>query len=98
MPTTEDFEGEITIITCRDGNRIFVSVSDNGCGFDYETAKRVFDRDYSSRNSTGIGLSVTRAIIEKLGGAIGVGAVPGQGSSFSFWLPVASNDDTVAAA
>jgi signal transduction histidine kinase len=73
------------------GNWIF-SVSDNGCGFDQEFAERIFGlfqrlhgRDVEG---TGMGLSISRKIVERHGGRIWAESREGEGSTFFFSLPV----------
>jgi light-regulated signal transduction histidine kinase (bacteriophytochrome) len=72
------------------GNWIF-SVSDNGCGFNQEFAERIFGlfqrlhgRDVEG---TGMGLSISRKIVERHGGRIWAESKEGEGSTFFFSLP-----------
>jgi signal transduction histidine kinase len=66
-------------------------VRDNGYGLTVEEQDRLFtpftrlDRSYAEGN--GLGLSIARHIVEKLGGEVGVESTVGQGSIFSFTLP-----------
>ncbi len=72
-----------------------VSVSDTGPGIEPDHQQRIFDAfqqvDSSStrkKGGTGLGLSISRRIVELHGGRIWVESIPGQGSTFSFSLPV----------
>lgn len=70
-------------------------VSDTGIGIDPEVQPRVFDRFFQADNSvtrlhegTGIGLSISKAYVELMGGRIWLKSVPGRGSIFCFTVPV----------
>src|SRR5690606_11208957 len=69
-----------------------IKVCDNGIGFDKEYADRIFSifqRLHSKKDyeGTGIGLSITRKILEKNRGMIFAESTPGKGSVFSIILP-----------
>lgn len=77
-----------------DPNSVTIYVRDNGVGLSQEDQKRVFERFYRvdgklSRKTqgTGLGLFLSRAIIEAHNGAIGVESQPGHGSTFYFTIP-----------
>jgi PAS domain S-box-containing protein len=72
------------------GDRIRFIVQDTGGGMSPEIKESVFDLFYSTKGhrGTGIGLYVTRKIIEKHGGTISVHSEPGRGSRFEMVLPV----------
>jgi signal transduction histidine kinase len=73
------------------GNWIF-SVADNGCGFDQEFAERIFglfQRLHGREvEGTGMGLSISRKIVERHGGRIWAESKEGEGATFFFSLPV----------
>jgi light-regulated signal transduction histidine kinase (bacteriophytochrome) len=82
----------IRIFARRDrGNWIF-SVTDNGCGFDQEFAERIFglfQRLHGREvEGTGMGLSISRKIVERHGGRIWAESKEGAGATFFFSLPV----------
>jgi len=69
-------------------------VQDNGPGIPPEDQERLFrpftKLDQASTKGHGLGLSIVRSIIEKLGGEVGVESIAGQGSRFTFTLPSAA--------
>jgi signal transduction histidine kinase/GAF domain-containing protein len=77
-----------------------VSVTDTGGGIPPEDQRRVFQRLYRADNplisglgDTGVGLSIAKALVEANGGRIWVESEMGGGSTFSFILPLSSEDD-----
>jgi signal transduction histidine kinase len=72
-------------------NEIAVSVSDCGPGIAPEDANHIFDPFYSTkRGGLGVGLSISRAIVEAHGGRLSLAANEGGGCVFQFTLPVAN--------
>lgn len=67
-----------------------LAVADDGHGIEPAAVPRLF-RPYftTKRHGTGLGLFVTRRIVEAHGGAVGVTSVVGQGTTFTVTLPVA---------
>jgi signal transduction histidine kinase len=66
------------------------TISDNGCGMDPETLKKIFDPYFSTKTGgvgTGMGLPTTRSIVKDHGGAITVSSVPGEGTQVDILLP-----------
>lgn len=73
-----------------DRNWVVVSVADSGTGIDPKDIDRIFEPFFTTRGGrggTGLGLSVTYGIVMDHGGTIEVESQPGQGSTFSVWLP-----------
>lgn len=78
------------------GSEVIVSVSDEGIGIPPEHQSKVFDRFYRlesgvarRRGGTGLGLSISKRIVEQHDGRIWLESKVGQGSTFSFSIPVA---------
>jgi PAS domain S-box-containing protein len=87
-------QGEITVRSRLDGERLLVEVQDTGQGIRPEDVPHIFDRFFrEDRSHTtegfGLGLSIARRIVELHGGEITVQSVRGKGSTFQVWLPVA---------
>ena len=84
-------QGTITIRTGQAGQEVFVAISDTGSGIAPEHLKRIFDPFFTTKpvgKGTGLGLSLSYGIVKKHGGRIEVSSVPGQGTTFTLWLPV----------
>lgn len=82
---------EIEISARRERDRVTISVRDNGIGIAPEHFQRIFEifgRVYPEKKfeGTGIGLSIVRKAVQRMGGDISVASAPGEGSCFSFTL------------
>jgi signal transduction histidine kinase len=70
------------------GKCVVLTVADTGCGMDEETTGRVFEPFFGAKNGgSGLGLSTTYGIVKQHGGQIKVDSAPGNGTTFSVWLP-----------
>jgi signal transduction histidine kinase len=88
-------EGEVHIAVTTAGDNFAVSVSDTGPGIAESDHGRIFEEFQQADNAsiakkggTGLGLSITKRIVELHGGRIWVKSKPGDGSVFSFTLPI----------
>jgi signal transduction histidine kinase len=84
--------GCITLAAQADGAEVRLSVADTGPGIAQADLPRVFDRFWQGKNSrggAGLGLSISRAIVEAHGGRIWAESRPGEGARIVFTLPVA---------
>jgi signal transduction histidine kinase len=83
---------ELTIITAQDTGGVVGEVRDSGIGLDQDHAERVFEAFYTTKaEGLGIGLSISRSIVEAHGGRLWAAANKPHGAVFRFSLPVAEN-------
>ncbi len=83
--------GSIAISTGLDGDRVWVEVADTGRGIAPEHLPRIFEPFFTTRpvgQGTGLGLSVSYAIVQKHNGRIEVKSEPGKGTVVRVYLPV----------
>ena len=91
--------GKITVTARKMGTMVEVQVSDTGVGIAKENIDKLFKKygklnesyaTVSSSTGTGLGLYITRQYLEKMGGKIGIDSTLGEGTTFTFSLPVAA--------
>ncbi len=89
-------EGHIALSVETAGSIACVAITDSGIGLSTEEQALLFTRFYRARNAvteavsgTGLGLVITRSLVEMQGGEIQVSSVPGHGSTLRFTLPLA---------
>ncbi|MHC5654043.1 sensor histidine kinase [Stappia sp. ICDLI1TA098] len=73
----------------RDEPGVEIVVEDTGTGMPPDIAARIFDPFFTTKRQqgTGLGLSISQTLVTRLGGGIAVESTPGQGTTFSIWLP-----------
>jgi signal transduction histidine kinase len=81
--------GELTIRSQHDDNRqLLISVNDTGPGLQPEEAEQIFNAFFTTKpKGTGMGLTISRSIVESHGGRLWVTATSGSGATFQFTLP-----------
>ncbi len=96
MSHVDDRPRQVVIKTQRDdGNRIRLTVRDAGVGIDPPSLGKLFDPFYTTKSGgMGIGLSVSRSIVEMHHGRLWAEPNDGPGASFSFSIPLASRANT----
>ena len=78
-----------------ENNQVRLSVQDAGIGFGDQSAERLFEAFYTTKSGgMGIGLSVSRSIIESHSGRLWAQANDGPGATFSFSIPKYSGDES----
>ncbi|MFL6255466.1 MAG: ATP-binding protein [Pyrinomonadaceae bacterium] len=92
--------GRVSLSAAPEGPLVRVSVTDTGVGIPEEDLRDIFDKYAQARSratrsekGTGLGLYITRQLVELHGGHIEVQSEVGKGSTFSFTIPVAGNDE-----
>jgi PAS domain S-box-containing protein len=81
--------GELKLRTQRDDREVLVSVSDTGLGIPAQKMEEIFDAFVTTKaGGTGMGLAISRTIIESHGGRLWATANHGPGASFLFTLPI----------
>jgi signal transduction histidine kinase len=86
----KDTNGEVTITSKRTADgQLLVSVSDTGIGLPVAEVDRIFEAFFTTKEQgTGIGLSISRRIIESHGGRLWASANAERGATFQFTLPI----------
>ncbi|MEQ1860645.1 MAG: PAS domain S-box protein [Chthoniobacteraceae bacterium] len=85
----------------RPGRFVLVQVSDTGSGIPAEILERIFDPFFTTKgigHGTGLGLSTVLGIVKSHDGFLHVNSLPGEGTTFHVYLPVASDEDAAPAA
>ena len=84
--------GQLTLRSWAEGQEVCVSVSDTGVGMTIEVQRQLFDPFFTTKgvHGTGLGLSVSQALIKAQHGTLTVDSRPGRGTTFVIRLPAAS--------
>jgi signal transduction histidine kinase len=88
-------DGKITVTACEQEGMVFVSVADTGEGIPAEDLPMIFERFYRVDKSraratggSGLGLTIAKRLVEAHGGTIKAESQAGNGSTFTFTLPI----------
>lgn len=91
LQAMEDGGGKLLVETSAAGSdAVCFTIADNGPGIQAETINRIFDRYFTTKKpgeGTGLGLFVTKSLIENMGGKIEVASRGGGGTTFTVTLP-----------
>jgi PAS domain S-box-containing protein len=92
-------KGGARISLLREGALFYINVSDSGRGIPLSEQEHIFTKMYRATNAkkmsaqgTGLGLYLSKAFIEKLGGTLSFVSLEGKGSTFTITLPLVAND------
>jgi signal transduction histidine kinase/CheY-like chemotaxis protein/AraC-like DNA-binding protein len=87
--------GSVTVVIDINSDYLYIEVTDTGKGIDKTEIKYIFERFYrvegSEEKGSGIGLSLTKELVELHNGTIVVESIKGEGSTFRVKLPISSN-------
>jgi PAS domain S-box-containing protein len=94
-----DMAGDLTIKSERNSlDQLLISIRDTGIGLPPERAGKIFDAFFTTKSQgTGMGLSISRSIIESHGGRLWATGNPDRGTTFQFTLPIEPAVSTVVA-
>ena len=81
--------GEIEISSRIEGDRLRLTVVDSGPGIPAKDVEKIFEPLYTTKpDGLGLGLTISRTIVERLGGTLSTRNVPGRGAAFTVALPL----------
>jgi PAS domain S-box-containing protein len=90
MPNKGSIRISVALKKSGEGDFAILTISDTGIGIPEENLKKIFQPFFTTKGkqATGLGLMITSAIVQNLGGTIGVKSAPGEGTSFRIVLPI----------
>ena len=91
MPEKGTIRISIETKPAAEGKYVVINISDTGIGIPEENLQKIFQPFFTTKGTqaTGLGLMITSAIVQNLGGTIGLKSRPGEGTSFRVALPLA---------
>ncbi|MBU6427803.1 MAG: HAMP domain-containing protein [Cyanobacteria bacterium REEB65] len=96
--------GRVVVRACREGTTVKVTVEDTGIGIPADKLPRLFNKFYQvdprltrEFGGAGLGLAISKALVEAHSGTMGVTSEPGHGSTFWFSLPASDAPETQVA-
>lgn len=90
----EERKGEVHVSLGREGDEALIAFTDNGTGIEPDAVSRIFQPYFTTKTSgTGLGLAMTKKIIEFWKGSIRFETTPGKGTTFYITVPLANGDE-----
>ncbi len=83
--------GVLTVTSRLDGTRLMVEIADTGPGIPLQHLDKIFEPFFTTKQvgeGTGLGLSVSHALVERMGGELTAGNRPEGGAVFNLWIPL----------
>jgi PAS domain S-box-containing protein len=81
--------GKLTIEARLEGDQVALSVADTGCGISPENMTKLFEPLFTTKaKGIGLGLAISKSLVEANGGSIGAESEEGRGSTFTVCLPI----------
>ena len=83
--------GKMTVSLFEKSHLVNIIFSDTGCGIPPENLEKIFEPLFTTKGETGtgLGLAVSKEIVEKHKGVLSVNSIEGKGTSFTIQLPLA---------
>ena len=97
LPGREGYEPIVSVITKKEGDKVSITVQDNGHGIPEKISEKIFQPFFTTKptgQGTGLGLSLSYDIIKAHGGEIRVHSKEGEGTQFIIQVPVTSKVST----
>jgi signal transduction histidine kinase len=89
-----DDRGRLTVTSSADAGRVRVAIADTGKGIPEETVHRIFKPFYTTKHKgTGLGLTISKRIMDQHGGDIAISSVQGQGTTVTLTFPMHRPED-----
>jgi signal transduction histidine kinase len=89
-------DGKLSIDTGVEAGYVWIRFVDNGCGIPEENLEKIFEPLFTTKpKGIGLGLAITKRLVEQNGGKIEVSSQPGQGTTFTVKLPLEKRRQTV---
>ncbi len=90
----DPFKGQIEVIVESHGNLPTLTVRDNGCGISAENLSKIFDAEFTTKQSrgTGLGLSIVKKLCDDLSAELKVKSVLGVGTEFQIRFRIADSE------
>jgi two-component system, NtrC family, sensor kinase len=90
VQAVEGRDGRVTVLVGCTGDRAYIQVVDNGSGIPDDQIEAIWTPFFTTKEGTGtgLGLHVSKTIVERHGGSLECTSVPGKGTRMTVWLPI----------